>query len=536
MAIIPNNLRNFGVPYFTHPSFPLHGECTDFVINAGLKFDAVLAIDNSLYTAGDTITFTWGDKEQVLTLQSGVVYTEDYGLFMLDDPAHFPFFAGANALINADFDFVFLSSTFYYTLIGVYARKEGVAYNLDIYTSTGAWGYAVINYGVDRELNNNITVLCDAFKQRTIDTNYDFVGTLKSALVFDGINTEYQFNFDLAEFLHRNLFCENIIYNDYSEVGLIRQANDSCRNFKFALKQSEGWAGAYPVDDYTVLRGGLSKRDYIKWRTDFFGYYPDASVCRLMNWVKNYSQMFIEVTKNQKLFSCFFMNYPTTWTDNEHEFFVDIVDVNNDTGSAAVYTADLYGQTKNILQYSYNELGIDAMAASLSLAAVKSWRIRMHNNITSEDYFIDYRELVPNDFRENFFIFENSLGSYQTLRTVGEFEFGVEIDKAEFEKTVPVLTLVDENFMVGETYSHTFKGEVFSGWLDIEDIYNFLDFLNSENIWKQDDHHEALTPIKILKGNWRLFTNSNNGVRQYGFKFQYVEVARNKHVTDLIPY
>jgi hypothetical protein len=534
MAVIPYDLRDIKKAYFTHPSFQIHGRCTDFVSAYGVKFDAVLLIDNGLFTAGSTLTFTWGDNEVIMTLVNPLL-VDDFGTLFDTDGSLFDFSASANAQLNADFEFLVTFNDFFSTVVTIAAREEGVAYNLTIVSSTAATSYLSETLGEDIVLNNNITVLCDVFKQKTL-VDYDFKGTLKSALVFNGLSVSKQFNFELADFLHRNLSCELVDFTDYSENGLIVQANDSCREFKFGLRQSEGWDGVYNVDSYTVLRGGLSKIDYIVWRTDYFGRYTDSPVWRLMNWVKNYTQMFVEVTKNQKIWCCFFMNFEPANADINYDVYIDIIDVTNASDSALINNYDLANQSKQIVQYSYNDLDIDGIAASLSLGAVKNWTIRIYNVATLESYTVDYRELVPNDYREQFFVFENSAGSFQTIRTLGEHELGVEIDKDEFEKTVPVLSRVFQEFMVSETYVHTFKGQFFSGWLNIEDIYNFIDFLNSENIWKQDDHHQRMVQIKILKGSWTLEKKSNNGVHQYGFNVQYVETTRDKHVTDLIPY
>jgi hypothetical protein len=529
MAIIPFDLRDGNSFYFTHPKFDVHGECADFVVAFGRRFEGYLLINNSLFTLGSTLTFEWGSNSVSMNLTSPL-YLEDYGTLLSSDPQQFSFSAAANKLLNTDFEFVDFYNDTYITIVLIKARKKGAEYDLQVASSSSATSYLSVINGTDTVLNKNINVLCDVFK--LVAGEYKYLASIKSALIFNDLEVDYQFFFDLADFFHRHLFCENIKYYDFSDSGLIIAALDSKGVFKLSLKQSEGWNGSYNTDPYHVLRGGLTKRDYVKWKENYWGNYPDSNIWRLLNYVTNYTNKYFEAAPNQKLYSSFVcFNIET----DDYTFLLNITDELNNTGSENIYSESIRKDTKYTLNYSYDDLGIGLIADSLGLGKVKNWSIVAQDSSLNE-FLIDFRVLVENDYRENFFVFENSLGGFQTLRTLGAFEFGVEIDKAEFEKSIPVLTLVDENFMVGETYSHTFKGEVFSGWLDLEDIYNFLDFLSSENIWKQDDRHEAMTPIKILKGNWSIFTNSNNGVRQYGFKFQYVEVARNKHVTDLIAY
>lgn len=534
MGIITSNLRDYARPYFTHPSFPVHGECTDFVIEYGVRFERLIYIDKSAFNVGSTVTFNWGDNEVILTVVSTLL-VDDYGTNIDSNAAFFHFGASFNALLGRDFEFFLDFDDAFFSTILIVAREPGVAYNLTVMSSTAATSTLSVTSGEDIELNNDITILCDVYKAAN-DVDYDFIGTIKSNLVFSGFVVDFQYNFDLAEFLHRNLKCEAIAWNDYSELGLLRLATDSCRRFKLVLRQSEGWAGALVIDWYTVLRGGLSKRDYIRYRTDYFGYYPDDLLWRMINYVTEYTELFYTVTKNQKIVSTFFCNQPIGYPSAEHEFYVDMTDVLGATGTGLIYVADLLGQSKNILHYSYNDLSIDTIASGLGLAAIKSFRIRAYNVADTTDHIIDSRVLIENDYREQFFVFENSIGGFQTIRTLGEHEYGVEVEKDEFEKIIPVLALLNEDFMVSETYGHMFKGQIFSGWLEKADLYNFLDFINSENIWKQDDRHESFVPVKIVKGSWTLEKKSNNGVYQYGFNFQYIETTKNKHLTDLIAY
>jgi hypothetical protein len=61
-----------------------------------------------------------------------------------------------------------------------------------------------------------------------------------------------------------------------------------------------------------------------------------------------------------------------------------------------------------------------------------------------------------------------------------------------------------------------------------------LDFLNSENVYVQDDRHEAMRPIKILSDQYTIEEKNNNGIYQYGYTFKYIEAVFNKHITDII--
>ena len=532
MAVIPSNFPAPEAPYFTHPHFIVTGACSDFVSNFGLKYDSAIYIEKSLYTAGSTVTFTWNGNTVILTIEA-VLSNDHYGSFLDDNAETFHIGAAANTLLNADFDFFFNFDDPFFAVVSIYAKREG--YDLTIASSSSAISVLAETLSEPVILNNNITALMDVYKSNG-SYNYDLKGTLKSSLVFQGDIIDQQFMFDVSEFFHRCLSFENIEYHDFSNIGLITLADKSCGMFKLSLRQSSEWPGVENIGWYTILRGGLTKRDYILMQNDYFGNYPDALIWRLLNYVTDYTDLFVKVCKNQKLFSSFFVRYPIDSYDVEYEIYIDITDVLGATGSYELLKTIIMPQNKYTLQYSYNDLDIGGIAAGLSLGAVKNWQIRALNTVTTDEYTLDFRELVPNDYREVFFVYESSKSGFQTIRTLGQHEYGVEIDKAEFEKTIPLIEKVNEDFMVTETYGHIFKGDIFSGWLNRTDIFNFLDFLNSENVWKQDDRHEAMIPVKILKGSWTLETKSNNGVHQYGFNLQYVETARDKYVTDLIPY
>lgn len=531
MAVIPSDPKATLKPYFTHPFFPLHGSCTDFVLQNGMKFNGSLLIDKSLFTDGSTLTFTWGANVVEMTLDSALA-PEDYGAIMYSDAAEFAFSAAASVLLNADFDFVLAFDSAFFTIVDIGARNYGSAYDLVIASSTGATSYLTESPGVDVELNNDLTVLCDIYQYRPVDIKTDFKGTLKSALVFNNDDSSNEFNFDLAEFMHRCLKQENIFY---TFSGIFSLADTSCAKFKLALRQSSGWIGAYPIDSYTMLRGGLTKRDYLRTNTDFFAIYTDSAIWRLINHVKEYTDLYVDVCRNQILLTSIFINLPEI--NMGFTPVITITDVFNATASVdlTLFPVTLTGMNKYMVRCGFIDLDVQGKATANGLGDVASWSIKMIKEYTLVEYEIGFWRLIANDYRENFFIFENSLGGLQPIRTLGQHEYGTEIDKEEFEKDITLANLVDERFMISETYAHIFKGEVFSGWLNQEDIYNYLDFLNSENIWKQDDDKQALVPIKILKGNWTIFTNSNNGVKQYGFTLKYVETTRDKHVTDLIP-
>lgn len=520
-------------PYLAHPEFNVKGICSDFVTQEGNKFEGSIYIVNDFYNDGDTITFTFGDHTIVMTL-SNTVDPSDYGTLFISNSEDFPLAANQVLLLATYFEFVLDFSDFYGTVISIYARNYGEEYNLDITVSTGAISFISTTPAVNVILNNDINVLCDVFmRNENAIPSFKKVGNLKSALVYNPLGDGSHFLFNFAEFFAKNLKFEAL---SYAFVAVLNLASDSCAKFKLVFSQSDLWPGALTIDYYTILLGGITKRDYLNYSKDYFANYTDSPVWRLINHVRYYSDLYIKVCKNQIIYTSIFIDFEEAAEDFQPK--VTITDINGDSGTTnlTLFPVSVISQNKFDLRLGYTDLGLAAKASALSLGPVKSWSVYLDRQSTMEEYLVGYFELTNNDYREQFFIFRNSKGGLQNIRTIGQHELGVSIDKAEFEKTIPELNIIDEDYMVSETYNHTFKGQIFSGWLNKEDIYSFLDFLNSPAIWIQDDLHARLMPVKILKGSWSVETTSNNGVHQYGFNFEYIDTAIEKHVTDLIPY
>jgi hypothetical protein len=528
MGIILNTLPSTGISYFTHPRFLLSGDCDDFVLDDGAYFEATLYVDKALHIDGSIYTFTWNGISIALTV-AAIVALADYGSKVSTSADNFGSGSLANIDIATDFEIVLTYSDVYYCLYEFKARRKGSAYDLTIVNDNGSCFWAALDAGADLDLNNDLSILCNVYKKRL--TNWDLQGALKSALVYSEAGDD-EFAFELSEFLAKCLSPEIIKYDDFSNYGYFFGATKSFAQFKLHLSQNTGWLGNINLTPFYILRGGLTKRDHLLLSEDPFILYFDNTCFQLINYVKAETDLFKYAAPNQKLYTSFYF-----YEDRSNcELQINIYDSTGASGLDVLNPTAFFSSypLKFTLQYGYNEIGIAAIAAGLSLADVASWEIILYNNDSGRGDIIDKRILVSNDYRELFFVFENSLGGWQTIRTLGEHEYGVEIDKAEFEKSIPFYDLINQDFMLAETYSHNFKGEFFSGWLDLNDVYNFLDFLNSEVIYRQDDDIEAMTPVKIIKGSWTIFKKSNNGVNQFGFTVRYVETTSDKHVTNLI--
>lgn len=516
-------------PYFTHPEFRIKGR-TDFVLQFGAKHSSIILIENSAFADGDTITFEWGANSITLTIAVATT-PSDIGTLFYQDTSVFDQSANEIFLLARDFDIFVSYFDPYFTTVEFYAREFGSQYNLLVTNSIGAISYLSSNDGEDILLDNTFNVLCDIFKDVGSGVEYSKLGTIKSSLNYNPDAPLVHFSFDFTDFIYRTLSYEDIRYEDATFWHICTL---SCAKFKFNFYQSSGWVGNAMVANYIFLKGGLTYRDYMRTSKDYFSNYSAAEISVLRNYIGSFGSLFFTCTKNQILYTSIFIKYPLLVESYVPVLMISDVFGNTHTVTLMSMYSTLYCNNKFHLRMGYNDLNIDSIATTNGLGPIVSFSLSLRNYTTTDTFILGTWKVVDNDYREIYFVYVNSLGGLQPIKTIGEYEIGIEIEKEEFEKEVATLTNIVEDFMVSETYRHIFKGDVFSGWLEKADALNFLDLLNSEKIWIQDDKRYSLTPVKILKGSYRILRKSNDGIMQFGFNFKYVETTNDKHITDLL--
>lgn len=133
---------------------------------------------------------------------------------------------------------------------------------------------------------------------------------------------------------------------------------------------------------------------------------------------------------------------------------------------------------------------------------------------------------VPAEFGQQVFWFESSNGVTETVVCRGDVSLGIEVSKDEFRLIFPD-TAVDEK--AREIYQRTnyflFKGEVFSGYMPMDELRDFyIDLLISENVWTHGDF-EDLYRVHIDPDSFSLFRKDD---ALFGVSFSYKRTHYHK--------
>ena len=535
MAITTTTFPSAKCLILCHPEYLIQGGNTLFVKTEGVPYAAAFFVDKSLWAGTTQVKIYYDQLDHFYPMATtSPIQIDEYGAYWDENLNFFMFSFRANADLHSKYIIELTFEDVYFAVFTVTCRNTNYDGFINIYDDANA--ISLLGYwpGAVLTLNNELTTICDIY-DATVSSKPTYIGSVSSGHYYTPYNYDYEYKFNLSEFFHRCLAPETIKWLDYYELGIISTCEKSIKRFDLYLKNNlqELYPGGLHLPGFIVARGGTTKRDYLRYEKQYFANYPDDVVWQLKNYVTNATDIFYTATKKQKLYSNF-VTLGTSFDPDNYKIYINIIDVYDATDKWAIGEKYLDKNSKYTIAYNYIDADIEAIATMLGLGAVKSFYIVIENPSTYATYLVDFRYLVEQTAKDLFFVFENSLGGWQTLRTFGENKFSIDITKAEYPIEKTQLQIIEDSYMVGETISHSQYREAFTGWIDGVDKHGLLDFLNSENVYIQDDRHEAMRPIKILSDQYTIEERNNNGIYQYGYTFKYIEAVSNKHITDII--
>lgn len=201
-----------------------------------------------------------------------------------------------------------------------------------------------------------------------------------------------------------------------------------------------------------------------------------------------------------------------------------------DTTTPVVVNANIYytdGTNTTITCFeeifeNYKEYIIPAGHDALNLASVNpsknitKWEIEV---ISSE-----YGAMIPTQtytlpircsYNELYFLFENSLNGFDTLRTTTNPVVGFQVSKEEFQKTIAY----DYAAANGERTIHnlhaTKRVKLSTGWVDFKFIKYLQEFLTSERIYQIDGQ---FLPVQLIGNSFQLYKNDE---QLFALEFEY---------------
>lgn len=134
--------------------------------------------------------------------------------------------------------------------------------------------------------------------------------------------------------------------------------------------------------------------------------------------------------------------------------------------------------------------------------------------------------IVDSTRQDRFFVFENSLQGWDTLRCNGDFEAITGTSKTESAVPVEAGYLATDATVKVKSQGYADSFNIYSGFKKKNEIIYLRDFLNSENVFEIVDG--ALVPVVVESGRTFPMEHDRTGDYGYGLQFTYRHAFINK--------
>lgn len=410
----------------------------------------------------------------------------------------------ANYYLNRDFVITLVGNDFIFT-----AREVGSAYTIsgtDTFAN-GAW--SVTTAGVDKSYNENFFFLVDVYVEE-VHLSGTYTRLFSRYLKPDESSVaEIDISAQLDGFLQKQFDAPTYNQTAYSGATNI--------NKRYYITYCEQY-GSTPVpfaqttsSAVRVIKGGLRKELWpavaSNFRTLWLGVPLSTGYSKFLT-TRQTKRRTATKAMPQYLYFC-----PGAAIANAR--LRARVDYSNNTN-----TTTTIGTTMTLgagLTYCF-PAGYDL----LNLASIEAGRtpvrfyVYIDNTAGLNKSEVVCCELEEPSFYDRFFLYENSLGGWDTLRTSGQAEYGVEVEKEEFQKLLDFdYAATDGEFSSSETLFRE-GTEVYTGHKNKLEIEDVIDFLNARKYLQVISGKHV--PITVDKGSFGVHRDDNYA---YGLKFTY---------------
>lgn len=310
-------------------------------------------------------------------------------------------------------------------------------------------------------------------------------------------------------------------YVDYDFPSLSLAAIQKCSNVsrKYFVRYAESLDGdiqkVTSTSDYYVLLGGLTKQDFAD--NDF---YLDHLLVNKNFLTWHDTQKIVQ--KEQKEYLYFFQ-YDAFTSLNLRVMFTY---TDNTTGTFTVLTLGVATQYDTIrMPAGYDQLSLDSFATK-EVKKYKVWLTNSAGTTVSEEreYIIETECRMD----ERYFIFGNSQGGVDTLRTYGDHVSSIDIDYELSEKILPSGYALEDGEIVKTAIAYGDKFEVSTGYLISREYKEYLkELLITGNVFEITDG--KLMPVVIETKKDELFKQSDNLYRlRFEYNYGYINNSYSK--------
>lgn len=182
--------------------------------------------------------------------------------------------------------------------------------------------------------------------------------------------------------------------------------------------------------------------------------------------------------------------------------------------------------TEYILPVGYDALNVGSFDPSKE---VESWSIRIGGleyglMVDIQTYKLAVRD-APNEL---FFLFENSLNGFDTLRTTTNPTIGYQVSKEDFSKTIDWTYNVEDGEKNSYNLRATKRIKASTGWVSLEYIKYLQEFLTSARIYEIGTAYYR--PVQLIGNSFQLY-KSEEMLYALEFEFEYL-YEHNKYLAQ----
>jgi|GEM_PF-4934733 len=482
----------------------------NFIISNGVKAINKFTVSGAV-SSFELIDFIYGNEEFSMVAVNAPAAPTGYNLPTGDGgtshKGNLLLYFKANYYLDRDFDITLVGNDFIFT-----AKEVGADYNMTDSTETfvnGAFSFPTA--GVDYQEQENFKIAVDVYVEVTGNTN-----------VYKKLETKYfipdsnsRIDIDIQEELHAYLKREE------NSPSYNQTAYSQCYNInkRYYIKYCEFY-GTTPVfftqltsSTYRVIKGGL-KREL--WP-------PVASDFRLQ-WLGNplSSASFLPrffITRRAKR--------TATKIQQEYLYLCPAAALSNVRLRARVEYSNATASIATIASYSVLGQGITflfpAGYTQLNLAALEAgrtpvrWFIYIDNAAGILKSEMICYEITDIAFIEKYFIYENSLGAWETLRTSGQRSHGSIIEKTEFQGITSNNYAATDTEIISTTESYQETYEQYTGnYFTKDEAQDLIDMLKGEKLYELVNGKKV--PVNVEAAEYFHDKDDNY---QYGVMFKY---------------
>jgi hypothetical protein len=502
-------------------------ETDNRITTPGVKASLIIVFQ-AVAVADESFMINWLDNSVTLTFKavpdgSGNQLSDNSTVGSLDDfMARLLTEIKQNYDLHRDFaitlDEVTIGPSTYPTIV-LTAREAGTDYTMSFSESASNIVSGVNTAGVNEVVRENFKVLFEVYI-------YDADGNPE--MVYDELqepDENEQCLFDISGVL------DPYVHHDFPDLSLNDFEVCTGAKRKYFVRYGESYGATADIQkmvsssDYHVLVGGIKKQNFPD--TSFFSDIVSTSL-KLLTW----QPLNKTITKSQKEYLYYFNHPDTSPTSLILAVYLTFTNGSNLLISAKTIAATKYSMYK--VPTGYDQLGLSAFMvgahAGKTVKSYQAWIVGVYGILTTPlsetiTYTIETECKLP----EHYFLFGNSAGGVDTLRTYGDHITTFETDYELSGKTLPSGYSSTDREVIKTGISSEDTFEVSTGFLYSKEQKEYLkELLLSEEAFEIIDNEKV--PITILTKKDELFKQSDN---LYALRFEYAIAIKNNSYSNI---